>query len=180
MSHELIKHSKQLSYVLRHRPDSIGISLGEQGWVEIDVLLDALRVAGRYMDRATLDKVVAENNKKRFAISEDGKRIRASQGHSVEIELGYTPVKPPTMLYHGTIEKFIPTIMQDGLIKGRRHHVHLSADLDTATNVGGRRGEPVILVVQSSLMHSQGHEFYQSENGVWLTDHVPAKYLSRK
>lgn len=169
------KISKQLAYVLRHRPDSIGITLGPDGWVPIDTLLDAMRAHGKGISRATLDAVVADNDKQRFAI--DGDRIRASQGHSVQVDLGLTPIAPPARLYHGTARRYLDSIMASGVHRGSRHHVHLSGDPGTARNVGSRHGSPVILVVDAAAMAADGHTFYRSANGVWLTDEIPAPYL---
>jgi putative RNA 2'-phosphotransferase len=121
--------------------------------------------------------VVRDNDKKRFAFDEDGTRIRASQGHSVRVELGYAPLAPPPVLYHGTASHLLASIRERGLVKGRRHHVHLSADTATAAKVGARHGEPHVIRVESGRMHADGYEFYRSENGVWLAEHVPAKYL---
>ncbi|CAN5473210.1 RNA 2'-phosphotransferase [soil metagenome] len=179
MSKELVKKSKFLSLILRHEPEKIGIALDENGWVEVDVLLAALGSHGRGMDRAGLEKVVAGNDKKRFAFSEDGRRIRANQGHSVEVDLALVPQVPPEKLFHGTVDKFLVAIYAEGLLKGERHHVHLSADLESAAKVGQRRGRPVILEIAASEMHRAGHQFFLSENGVWLTDMVPPKYLQR-
>jgi len=121
--------------------------------------------------------VVRENDKQRFAISVDGNRIRANQGHSVAVDLGLQPVEPPELLYHGTIAKFLDSIRASGLVRGTRQHVHLSPDLKTARKVGQRRGRAVILVVESGRMWRDGHLFYRSENGVWLTGHVPPEYV---
>ncbi|MFN8489087.1 MAG: RNA 2'-phosphotransferase [Caldilineaceae bacterium] len=169
--------SKFLSLVLRHQPDKIGITLDKAGWVAVTELLRACQQHGFPITLEELKTVVATSDKQRFAFSEDGTRIRANQGHSVDVELGYQPVTPPAMLYHGTAERFLPSIQQQGLVKGQRHHVHLSADEATAQKVGARHGKPVVLQVQSGLMHRAGCLFYQSENGVWLTAHVPVAYL---
>jgi putative RNA 2'-phosphotransferase len=131
------------------------------------------------MDERTRTRHLETNPKGRFALSEDGTRIRASQGHSVEVELGYQPAVPPEVLYHGTVAAALAPIEEQGLLKMRRHHVHLSADVDTARAVGGRRGRPVVLRVRAGEMHRQGHTFYLSQNGVWLTDHVPPGFLER-
>ncbi len=179
MSKELIKRSKFLSLVLRHEPEKIGIVLDENGWVEVDVLLTALTAYGRGMERASLERVVVENDKKRFAFSEDGQRIRANQGHSVEVDLALVPQAPPEKLFHGTVDKFLAAIFTQGLVKGERHHVHLSPDLETATKVGLRRGNPVILEIDAAEMHRGGHKFFLSANGVWLTDTVPPQFLQR-
>jgi len=169
--------SKFLSWVLRHQPAAIGLVLDEQGWVAIDALLAAAAAHGRAITRAVLDEVVATNPKRRFAISDDGTRIRASQGHSVEVELGYQPAEPPEWLFHGTVDRVLDAIRAGGLSKMSRHHVHLSPDEATARTVGSRRGRPVILRVAAGRMHRDGHAFFRSANGVWLTDHVPPEYL---
>ncbi len=172
------KISKFLSLVLRHHPDLIGINLDEQGWTDVEVLLANANRQGTSFSEAELKKVVAQSDKQRFALSEDGLRIRANQGHSVSVDLGYTPETPPDVLYHGTIVAFLPAIGKEGLLKGKRHHVHLSPDEATALKVGARRGRPVILKIDAAKMILAGIEFYQSTNGVWLTDHVPAEYLT--
>ncbi|XAM00082.1 RNA 2'-phosphotransferase [Phycisphaeraceae bacterium D3-23] len=170
--------SKTLSYVLRHRPDSIGLTLGEGGWVQIDELLNALAHAGKRYTPAMLDRVVAENDKQRFELSEDGQGIRARQGHSVEVDLAYAPVTPPDVLFHGTADRSLESIFAKGLDKGRRHHVHLSTNRETMRAVGMRHGIPVILRVDAAGMYRDGFSFFVSGNSVWLTDHVPRKYLS--
>ncbi|MGH1387103.1 RNA 2'-phosphotransferase [Kordia sp.] len=169
--------SKFLSYVLRHNPDKLGITLDENGWTSVAVLLEKINVEPYSLSMEELEDVVATNNKKRFAFNEDKTMIRASQGHSVNIDLGIQSKEPPNYLYHGTVEKFITSIQEKGLIKGTRQHVHLSADKETAINVGSRRGKPIILTVRSGEMHAQNHAFYQSENGVWLTEKVPAEFI---
>ncbi|MFK7748643.1 MAG: RNA 2'-phosphotransferase [Kordia sp.] len=169
--------SKFLSYVLRHNPDKLGITLDENGWTSVAVLLEKINVGAYSLSMEELEDVVATNNKKRFAFNEDKTMIRASQGHSVNIDLGIQPKEPPNYLYHGTVEKFITSIQEKGLIKGTRQHVHLSADKETAINVGSRRGKPIILTVRSGEMHAQHHNFYQSENGVWLTETVPTEFI---
>jgi len=173
---DLTRTSKHLSYVLRHRPESIGVVLDGAGWVDIDVLMTALREHGRTVTRAELDRIVAGTDKRRFEVS--GGRIRAAQGHSVDVDLELTPVRPPTVLYHGTVARFVAAIRTNGLRPGKRRHVHLSADTATAATVGARRGEPVILSIDAAGMHSDGHEFYLAANGVWLTDHVPPRWIT--
>ncbi len=172
-----IQTSKFLSYVLRHRPDSIGITLDENGWVDVDELLGAAQRNGKRLSRERLEQVVACSDKKRFALSDDGRRIRANQGHSVSVDLDLEPVEPPELLYHGTVERFLDSIRSEGLVRGRRHHVHLSPDEATARTVGSRRGKPVILTVEAARMHAAGHEFFRSANSVWLTESVPAEFL---
>lgn len=173
-----IKISKFLSLVLRHWPEKIGLALDPAGWVEVDELLRACQRHGFPLSQAELENVVIANDKQRFSFNENKTRIRASQGHSVEVELGYQPAQPPERLYHGTVERFLPSIMEKGLLKGQRHHVHLSPDRATATKVGARRGKPIILTIHSGQMYRDGHVFYQSANGVWLTEHVPPAYLT--
>ncbi|MFE7977685.1 RNA 2'-phosphotransferase [Streptomyces shenzhenensis] len=170
-----VKVSKYLSKHLRHQPERIGITLDEGGWVEIDTLLAAAAAHGFRFSRAELDHVVATNDKRRFAI--EGTRIRASQGHSVEVDLGLPPATPPACLYHGTVARNLDAIRATGLRPMNRHDVHLSADRETATRVGARRGRPVVLSVDAAAMHRDGHVFRLSANGVWLTEAVPPRYL---
>jgi putative RNA 2'-phosphotransferase len=177
MKTQIVEISKFLSYVLRHKPEAIGISLDDEGWVTVDVLLAAAARNGQSITQQQLEEVVATNDKKRFSFSADGQLIRANQGHSVEVDLGLVPVEPPELLYHGTVERFLDSIREKGLLRGNRQHVHLSADRETAARVGQRRGRPVVLVVEAGRMHREGHPFYKSENGVWLTETAPPKYL---
>lgn len=169
--------SKFLSLVLRHQPETVGITLDSAGWVGVQELLDALRKNSFPVSEAELQEVVASSDKQRFGFSGDGLFIRANQGHSVEVELGYQPIAPPEVLFHGTVEQFLPSIRDVGLIKGQRHHVHLSLDETTAYQVGQRRGRPVILKIRSAQMHTDGHVFYVTSNGVWLTEQVPVRYI---
>jgi putative RNA 2'-phosphotransferase len=179
MSPELVQLSKFLSYVLRHRPGKINLAPDKNGWVATDELIEKANQHGMALDIETLYRVVAENDKQRFAFNQDKTRIRASQGHSIQVELDLQPAVPPKILYHGTVEKFMNAIGREGLKKMNRQHVHLSAGVATASKVGGRRGKPVILTIQAGLMHAAGFVFYISENGVWLTDAVPPEYISR-
>ena len=172
------KDSKLLSLALRHQPEVLGIELDAAGWTSVDRLVEGLRRRDPAWTIERLREIVAESDKKRFAFDATGDRIRASQGHSVEVDLGYEPHIPPALLYHGTIARFLPAIRQQGLLKGDRHHVHLSADEATARQVGARRGMPVVLVVQAGEMHRGGHEFFLSANGVWLTEHVPTSHIA--
>lgn len=173
---DLVSASKFMSLVLRHQPEIIGLKLDDAGWAEIDDMI-RLSQGHKPLTRALIDAVVELNNKQRFAISEDGRRIRANQGHSIEVELGLTPVAPPAMLYHGTAMRFVDSIQRHGLLKRGRQHVHLSADDDTATKVGMRHGAPVVLIVHAAAMASVGHVFFRSDNGVWLIDAVPATFI---
>jgi putative RNA 2'-phosphotransferase len=177
MDGRLVRTSKFMSQVLRHAPETVGLRLDEAGWVDVDELFAAAAQAGVQLDRPTLERVVAENDKKRFAFSEDGVRIRASQGHSVSVELGLEPQAPPDILFHGTADRNLDSIRAQGLIPGRRTHVHLSADEETAVNVGRRHGRPVVLRVAAGAMHRAGHPFYRSDNGVWLTDAVAPDHI---
>lgn len=171
------KVSKTLSYALRHNPASAGIELDENGWALVNELLSKLRIDGRAMNFDSLKYVVDTNNKKRFSFNEDFTKIRASQGHSIKIELNYRETKPPCILYHGTTGKSLPAILKTGLQKMNRHHVHLSADVDTALNVGKRHGKPVVLKIDADEMYNAGYSFYMSDNKVWLTDAVPVKFI---
>jgi putative RNA 2'-phosphotransferase len=172
-----VRLSKFLSLILRHEPGRVGLALDEAGWVGMAELLDAMARHGHVVTREALLHVVETSDKKRFALSEDSQRIRASQGHSVEVELGYEPATPPAVLYHGTVDRFLDSIRAKGLVKGERHHVHLSADVETATRVGARRGRAVVLTIDAAGMAQEGLLFYLSANGVWLTDHVPARFI---
>jgi len=170
--------SKYLSLVLRHNPAAAGVTLDAEGWVSVAELLAGAARHGHSFTRAELDEVVQTNEKQRFAFSPDSQRIRANQGHSISVDLGLTPETPPDILYHGTVDRFLSSILSRGLEKGSRHHVHLSPDIDTATRVGSRRGQPVILKIDAASMHSAGFHFFCSANSVWLTEHVPPQYIS--
>ena len=165
--------SKRLSYVLRHRPGSVGLTLDEAGWADVDALLAAVRIS-----REELEHVVATNDKRRFAFDGTGTRIRASQGHSLPVDLGYSARRPPETLFHGTPERNLPSILAEGLRPGRRHAVHLSPDVATARRVGERRGRAIVLRVEAARLADDGATFTCSENNVWLVDAVPPSYLS--
>lgn len=171
--------SRLLSLVLRHDPGSIGLTLDAQGWADVGELIAKAGAAGRTFDREMLGRVVAENDKKRFTLSDDGNRIRAAQGHSVKVDLGLPSVAAPAVLYHGTADRFLDSILREGLKPQSRQQVHLSADIATATTVGSRHGRPTVLVVDTVAMAQEGYLFYRAENGVWLTNEVPPRYLSR-
>lgn len=170
-----MKVSKYLSKHLRHQPDRIGITLDENGWVAVDELMRAAAEHGFRITRSELDHVVAVNDKQRFTI--DGARIRANQGHTVEVDLDLPPAEPPAYLYHGTVARSLDAIRAEGLRAMNRHHVHLSPDRETASRVGARRGRPVVLSVHAGAMHRAGCLFHVSANGVWLTEAVPPEFL---
>jgi len=175
-----VRLSKQLSLWVRHRPDAAGLTLDGQGWTDVDAVLVALARADVAADWPTLLRVVEESDKQRFELSADAARIRARQGHSVAVDLDWPRVPPPPLLYHGTVERFLPAILGQGLRPMRRHHVHLSPDIETATRVGARRGVPVVLAVRAAALAETGQAFLLTANGVWLTDHVPPTHLTRE
>ena len=180
ISEKQITHiSKFLSLVLRHQPETIGIELDQNGWTDVDTLLKNSNSYGIKFEKETLKHIVETNSKKRFAFNETFDRIRASQGHSVEIELDYTSQKPPEILYHGTSEKSVQFILDTGLEKQSRQQVHLSTDIETAIRVGQRHGKPFVFKVLAEQMFNDKFEFFISDNGVWLTDNVPTKYLKQ-
>lgn len=169
--------SKLLSLVLRHQPDVLNIELDQNGWTNVDTLISKVKTKSADFDFDRLEQIVIKSDKQRFAFSEDLTKIRANQGHSVQVDVQLKPQSPPEFLYHGTVDKFLDGIRAEGLKKGSRLHVHLSKDLETAMKVGSRRGKPVILRVRSSEMEAAGHTFYLSENGVWLCDAVPFGFI---
>lgn len=169
--------SKSLSYWLRHKPDAGGITIDRSGWAEVDAVLQALARAKLPHGREDLQCAVAESDKNRFELSPDGQLIRARQGHSIPIDLGWPVTAPPEILFHGTVENYLPAIRSEGLRPMARHHVHLSPDEATATIVGARRGEPVVLRIVAGALAAKGTEFRVSSNGVWLVDHVPPAFI---
>jgi len=175
---DIKKLSKFLSLILRHKPDIVGISLDEHGWADVEALLRGIQKSGRNIDASLLEKVVAENDKQRFSFSEDRKRIRANQGHSLQVDVELVSRKPPAVLYHGTVERNRASIEEKGLLRGTRLYVHLSEDVETAMKVAARRkGERLIYQVDAGRMFRDGFMFYRSVNGVWLTKMVPTDYL---
>lgn len=173
----LTKVSKFLSFVLRHQPDAINLTLDSQGWASVTELIDKAKPQIT-LTHELIKKTVIDNDKNRFSLSKNEQYIRANQGHSIKIDLKLMPEEPPTFLYHGTATRFLDSIKQEGLKPGKRHHVHLSKDIATATDVGQRYGKPVILQVSAGAMRQQGLEFFLSNNGVWLTVHVSPNFLS--
>ncbi len=175
MANAHVKASKFMSHVLRHAPDRIGIDLDGQGWADLTELVE--KSQGRLTHALVLETIELDE-KQRYALSTDGQNVRANQGHSIKIDLGLSPVDPPKTLFHGTADRFIDSILADGLKPGSRLQVHLSQDHDTAVKVGTRHGNPVVLLVAAAQMQADGLQFFQADNGVWLTDHVPSKYLT--
>ena len=167
-----------MSYVLRHRPDVLDLTLDAQGWTAVSELLTGLNRSFS-MDMKDLEYVVQNNDKKRFEFNEDRTKIRASQGHSIQVELGYSPKKPPQYLFHGTHRRNVESILKNGINKGSRHHVHLSPDRETAKIVALRRGRDFVLLKILAEKMSQTKDFYESTNGVWLTDHIPPEFIEQ-
>jgi putative RNA 2'-phosphotransferase len=178
MHDRLIRLSKYLAKYLRHSPHELGLTLQPGSWVLVDDLLIAAEKNGFPITYDELAECVETNDKQRFAFDVSDELIRANQGHSVEVDLQLEDREPPELLYHGTVERFLPSISAEGLVRGKRHHVHLSKDVETARKVGARRGKPVILKVDAGTMYRDGHKFLFSANGVWLTEAVPPKYLA--
>lgn len=178
MDKQLASISKFISLVLRHKPEEIGLTLDSNGWADVNELIEKMNSKGGKLTLDTLQQIVDTNEKKRFAFNDDKTKIRANQGHSIEVDVELKPSIPPAILYHGTAVKNREEILQGGLHKMSRLHVHLSHEIDTATKVGARHGKPIVFVVDAKQMHTDGNKFYLSENGVWLTEHVPAKYIS--
>lgn len=175
-----LKHtSKFISLVLRHQPEEINLHLDENGWASVKDLLEKMNKKGIKIDIDLLNTIVESNDKKRFAFNDDKTKIRASQGHSIDVDLELKPVIPPPVLYHGTTGKYLDSIFKTGLKKQSRQHVHLSATIETAKAVGGRHGKPVILTINAKAMQDQGFLFYLSANNVWLADEVPTQFISR-
>lgn len=169
--------SKLVSWMLRHAPAEAGLRLDPAGWAEVEAVLAACAARGVRLDPQGLRELVVRSDKQRFALSPDGRRIRAQQGHSVPVVLDYPERPPPPRLYHGTVQRYLASVLREGLRPGRRHHVHLSADATTASAVGRRRGEPVVLTVRADAMAAAGHRFWLTPNGVWLTEAVPPRFL---
>lgn len=174
---ELVQKSKLLSRILRHRPDSIGLKLDKQGWCDVAELLKKLADAGTPISDDELQEIIATSDKQRFSLNCDRTRIRAAQGHSITVDLKLRVKTPPPVLYHGTVEKFLPSIRKHGLLPGSRHDVHLSADRKTAEAVGARRGQPIVLVIETYALVKAGVEFKESDNGVWLVGAIPAQNI---
>jgi putative RNA 2'-phosphotransferase len=174
---ETTQISKLLSLVLRHNPSHLGISLDDEGWTDVDILLSKIQKKRIEINFEMLSYIVETNNKKRFAFNDDLTKIRANQGHSVEVNLQYESVIPPEILFHGTASRFIKSIRETGLSKQSRLHVHLSSNEETALKVGQRHGKPIILQIKALEMSKKGFVFYLSVNNVWLTDNVPVEFI---
>ncbi len=172
-----IRLGKFISLILRHKPETIGITLDEQGWADVEELIKAMKKAGKEIDKKKLECIVAENEKQRYIFNENHTKIRANQGHSIAVDLQLEQKQPPEILYHGTATRFLESIKKEGLKKMTRQHVHLSKEKQTAVYVGKRHGRPVVLKVYAKKMYQKGHHFYLSENGIWLCDAVPWEYL---
>ena len=170
--------SKYMSLILRHKPDSIGILLDEHGWANVDELIEGIAKTQKF-DMDILEEIVRTDEKQRYSFNEDKTKIRANQGHSVQVDVELEETEPPEELWHGTGEKFVSAIDEQGLIPKSRLYVHLSKDAETATKVGSRHGRPVLYIVSSRQMYRDGYKFYLSKNGVWLTKEVPVKYLKK-
>ncbi len=172
-----IKLGRFLSLVLRHNPQAAGIALDEHGWADVEALIAGVRRTGRQIDRETLARIVAQNNKQRYAYNEDHTKIRANQGHSLAVDVELKQEIPPARLYHGTAARFLSAIQTGGIQKMKRQHVHLSSDFETAVQVGKRHGMPAVITIDAAAMARDGYRFYCAENGVWLCGQVPAKYF---
>ena len=172
-----VKLGRFLSLVLRHDPHAAGITLDEHGWADVNELLAGVNRTGRKIDRVTLERIVRENNKQRYSFNGDGTKIRANQGHSLQVDVELKAAQPPKYLYHGTASRFLPAIQAEGIRKMSRQHVHLSGDFETAMAVGKRHGIPVVITIDAGAMARDGVAFYRSENGVWLCGHVEPKYF---
>jgi len=178
MNNSLVKYCKFLSLLLRHNPDAAGITLDHAGWADVNEILSACEARGFPKGLEVLQEVVDTNEKQRFGFSQDGSKIRARQGHSIAVDIGLQAITPPVTLYHGTADRFVTSILTEGIQSGRRQHVHLSVDIATARKVGQRHGRPVILKVDAAGMHQEGYAFFCSDNGVWLTNEVPIRFVS--
>ena len=172
-----VKLGRFISLVLRHNPAAASIALDANGWADVQQLLDGMNRAGKAIDKETLARIVRENNKSRYSFNADESKIRANQGHSVPVDVELKPQTPPDVLYHGTAERFLEPILRDGLSPRSRQHVHLSVDTETAVNVGSRHGKPVVLAIDAADMARDGHDFWLSENHVWLCMAVPSRYI---
>ena len=175
----LVKISKYLSKHLRHHPERLGLTVAPGGWVDVGILLAACQAHQFDLTLAELEEVVKQNDKQRFSFDQTGQKIRANQGHSIDVDLQLEPAIPPLILYHGTGECNVESILVNGLLKMKRHHVHLSMDVETAKRVGVRHGKPVVFEISTKAMIEAGYQFFLSANGVWLVNDVPPKYVAK-
>ena len=178
VDNKLVRISKFLSLVLRHKPEHIGLTLDPEGWADVEELIKKSFESGVVLDRPTLRQVVEDAEKKRFSFSEDRRRVKANYGHSIPVSLGKEFSEPPEFLFHGTAKRFLPSIKSDGLGPGDRQYVHLVEDEKTAIEVGHRHGEPVVLVIKAHEMHEKGYEFFKTASAIWLTKEVPVDYIT--
>lgn len=172
-----IELGKFISLILRHKPEVIGITLDENGWADTKELLSGINASGRYIDLTILERIVRENNKKRYSFNGDKTKIRANQGHSVHVDVEMKEMLPPNELYHGTADRFLESIREKGILKMNRQYVHLSADVETAKTVGKRHGKPVVLVIDTRKMVEDGYHFWLSDNGVWQSEEIKWEYV---
>ncbi|MDE6760481.1 MAG: RNA 2'-phosphotransferase [Lachnospiraceae bacterium] len=172
-----IELGKFISLILRHKPEVIGITLDENGWADTQELLSGINASGRYIDLTVLERIVRENNKKRYSFNEDKTKIRANQGHSVHVDVEMKEMMPPDELYHGTAERFLKSIREKGILKMNRQYVHLSTDVESAKVVGKRHGKPVVLVIDTKKMVEDGYHFWLSDNGVWQSEEIKWEYV---
>jgi putative RNA 2'-phosphotransferase len=175
-----IELGRFISLILRHKPEAVGIKLDSNGWANVDELISGINKAGKKIDMEILERIVRENNKQRYSFNETHTKIRANQGHSINVDVELKEAIPPDKLYHGTATRFMESIKKNGITKQSRQYVHLSADKETATAVGKRHGKPIVLIVDTVKMRADGHKFYISENGVWLCGDISWKYISEE
>lgn len=172
--------SKFIAYILRHNPSAAGIELDEHGWADVNALIEGVCKAGRFLDMQMLAEIVETDNKHRFDFNDDRTKIRANQGHSIDVDVEMKVCPPPDILYHGTAEKYIESIKKNGILKKNRNYVHLSKDQETAIKVGSRHGKVVVLKIDARQMYTDGYVFLLSANGVWQTEQVPFKYVTEE
>lgn len=172
-----IKLGKFISLILRHKPEVIGISLDKNGWADVKELIEKINLSGRHINIEILERIVKENEKKRYKFNEDKTKIKANQGHSINVELNLQEVVPPNTLYHGTAKKYLKSIKEKGILKGKRQYVYLSLDMETAINAGKRYGEPLVLKIDVEALKKKGHKFYLSDNKIWLSDDIPSEFI---
>lgn len=179
-SNKDVELGRFISLILRHKPETINLLLDEFGWAKVDDLINGMCKIGKKIDTETLQRIVDENNKQRYSFNNDKTKIRANQGHSIKVDVELEEKKPPEYLYHGTADRFADSIMEVGIKRQSRQHVHLSKDMDTAYAVGKRHGKPIVLKIMAKQMYDDGYKFYISKNMVWLTEFVPVKYVSKE